>query len=270
MKGQYKAESELIAASKSKARDIVWGKYVIKTRPVDKRENYIKRCVGIAGDSIRILNDEVYINGVKSPIPPQSQVRYLVTLNSAPDYDIMKEEYNLNEDKGDYESIPGKPGVYKILLTNEAKEKMQKNGLIKSIALDYDYGFFPGQDRSVYPYDTVHHWNREDFGPVWIPKKGVTITLTPENFALYQRVIQVYENNKLEQRSGKTYINDKETNQYTFKMDYYWMMGDNRMDSQDSRFWGFVPEDHVVGEAGMIWMSWEGGVRWKRLFNIIR
>lgn len=269
MKDQYKTEEERIAASKARARDIVWnsGTFTITTRPVDKRENYIKRCVGVAGDTIRIVDNEVFVNGQKSTIPPQSQQRYIITFNAAiPDYEIMQKEYNLDEDKLDYEPT-GKPNEYRVLLTHEAREKMTKNGLIKSITPFYAYN---GSGGDVYPYDTFHRWTRENFGPVWIPKKGQTITLTAENYAIYERAIHVYENNKLEQRNGKFYINDKETNQYTFKMDYYWMMGDNRMDSQDSRYWGFVPEDHIVGEAGMIWMSWDKGIRWKRLFNIIR
>lgn len=269
LKGQYKTEAELVAASKARAREVVWygGSYTITTRPVDKRENYIKRCVGVAGDSIKVVDDEVYINGAKSPIPPQSQLHYIVSINgNLPDYEIMKEEYNLDEEKGDYITT-GKPGEFRILLTNEAREKMQKKGLIKEIKPEYAY--FNGGG-PTFPYDTLHNWTRDNFGPVWIPKKNATITLTAENYAIYERPIRVYENNKLDYRNGKFYINDKETTQYTFKMDYYWMMGDNRMDSQDSRFWGFVPEDHVVGEAGMIWMSWEGGIRWRRLFNIIR
>jgi signal peptidase I len=122
----------------------------------------------------------------------------------------------------------------------------------------------------VYPYDTLHKWTEDNFGPIWIPKKGETLVLTNENYAIYERAIRVYEHNKLETRNGRFFINDHETNQYVFKMNYYWMMGDNRHGSQDSRFWGFVPEDHVVGSASLIWMSWDHGVRWKRLFSKIR
>jgi signal peptidase I len=108
------------------------------------------------------------------------------------------------------------------------------------------------------------------FGPIWIPAKGATLTLTADNYALYERAIRVYEGNTLEARGGQFFINGKATNQYTFKMNYYWMMGDNRHGSQDSRYWGFVPEDHVVGEAWLIWMSWNNGLRWKRLFKTIK
>jgi signal peptidase I len=121
----------------------------------------------------------------------------------------------------------------------------------------------------IFPNDNIHKWSVDNFGPLWIPKKGATITLNAENYTIYQRAIRVYEGNQLEMRDGKFYINGSEQNQYTFKMNYYWMMGDNRHQSQDSRFWGFVPEDHVVGSAWMIWMSWEHGIRWNRMFRII-
>ncbi|MBN8787660.1 MAG: signal peptidase I, partial [Terrimonas sp.] len=123
----------------------------------------------------------------------------------------------------------------------------------------------------MFPQDTAHYkWSEDFYGPVWIPKKGSTITLTPENISIYRRVINVYEGNKLEEKDGKFIINGQKTNQYTFKMDYFWLMGDNRHNSQDSRFWGFVPEDHVVGRASLIWFSWDKGPRWNRLFRSIK
>jgi signal peptidase I len=266
LRGQIKDETQLRELSYSRARDNVWNSYTIKTRPVDKRENYIKRCVGIAGDIIEIKDDVVYINGTMQSPPPYSQLHYIVILNAQSiDPDLMKEEYNLDEEKNDYVAT-GRPNEYAMALTAVAKDKMLKNGFAKSIVLDYSYNARGGD---VYPYDTTHRWTRDNFGPVQIPKKGVTITLTPDNLSLYERAIRVYENNKLELRNGKILINDQETSQYTFKMNYYWMMGDNRQDSQDSRYWGFVPEDHVVGEAWLIWMSWDRGIRWKRMFNTI-
>ena len=122
----------------------------------------------------------------------------------------------------------------------------------------------------VYPYDGKFNWTIDNFGPLWIPKKGATIQLTPENVLLYKRAIFVYENNKWEERDGKIYINGKEATSYTFKMNYYWMMGDNRLESQDSRYWGFVPEDRIVGRASIIWFSWDGGPRWNRLFKSVK
>ncbi|MBS1935588.1 MAG: signal peptidase I [Bacteroidetes bacterium] len=241
--------------------------YPIAVHPVDKQENYIKRCVGLPGDTIAIKDNVVFINSVEQEPPPFSQVHYIVTTNGQQlDQDVMKEEYNLDFDKGDY--VPtGRPNEFAMALTKRAKDKMIKVGIIKSIAVDYNYN---GGGGPVMPYDSFHKWSRDNFGPVWIPKKGSTITLTTENYAMYERAIRTYEKNKLEMRNDKFYINDKETNQYTFKMDYYWMMGDNRQDSQDSRYWGFVPEDHVVGEASLIWMSYEKGIRWNRLFRKIK
>jgi len=241
--------------------------YPIVTRPVDKQENYIKRCVGVSGDTIQIKEDVVYINGERQEPPPNSELYFFVTTNGQQlDADVMKEQYNLDIDKGDY-AATGKPNQFRMLLTHAAEEKMLNVGLIKSLWLDTAYNEDP---YGVMPYDNYHHWKRDNFGPVWIPRKGATILLTAENYAMYERAIRTYENNKLEFRNGNFYINDKETNQYTFKMDYYWMMGDNRQDSQDSRYWGFVPEDHVVGSASLIWMSFDHGVRWKRLFNRIK
>lgn len=238
--------------------------FPIIVRPVDKRENYIKRCVGIAGDTLQIRNGIVFVNGQPGQLPPKSQIKYTVVTNGQQlDEEIMKDEYDLDIFKTEEVAPTGNPNEYTMLLTNSAKEKLLKNGIAKSITpiLNAPY--------SVYPYDTLHRWNEDNYGPIWIPKKGATITLTPENYSIYERAIRVHEHNKLEMREGKIYINDQQTNQYTFKMDYYWLMGDNRHSSQDSRFWGFVPEDHVVGEAWLIWMSYGDGIRWNRLFKTI-
>ena len=241
--------------------------YPLVVRPVDKQENYIKRCVGVSGDSIEIRDDVVFINGQRQEPPPYSQLHYIVTTGGQQlDADIMKEEYNLDAEKGEYASI-GPGNQFSMALSITAKEKLIKAGIIKSIKVDSTYNMGGG---AVFPYDNVRRWTRENFGPVWIPKKGATITLTPENYVLYERAIRTYEKNTLDFKDGKIYINGQQTNQYTFKMDYFWMMGDNRQDSQDSRYWGFVAEDHVVGEASLIWMSYDKGLRWSRLFTKIK
>lgn len=265
----YQVLREMVVANGdvNKARQIILSDpdmYPLVIRPVDKRENYIKRCVGIAGDTIEIKESIVYVNGKLAEVPPKSQISYIVlTKGQLMDKDMMKEEYDVNIDRDDEYKSTGKPNEYSMLLTPEAKDKMLANGLAQTIVpiLNSPY--------PVFPYDTLHRWNEDNFGPIWIPKKGATIALTPENYSVYERAIRVYEGNKLEMRDGKFYINDQATNQYTFKMDYYWLMGDNRHRSQDSRFWGFVPEDHVVGEAWLIWMSYGDGIRWKRLFRTI-
>jgi signal peptidase I len=181
----------------------------------------------------------------------------------------MKDEYDIDLGNPEEFQQTGTPNRYRILLTAVAKAKMLKNGLAKEILSEVDTtsGVFP---YNVYPYDARYTWTRDNFGPIWVPKKGVAMPLTLLNYPLYERAIRDYEKNKLEIRGGKIYLNDQEADHYTFKMDYYWMMGDNRHMSQDSRYWGFVPEDHVVGEAWMIWMSWNKGIRWSRLFKRIR
>ena len=240
--------------------------YPLIFRPVDKEENYIKRCVAIAGDTLQIRNQVIYINSQAQPFPPESETNYTVTTKGQPlDESIMKEDYDvdMNPDAKEVYNV-GPPNQYDMLLTWRAKEKMQQSGLAQSIVADID------SDKKVFPYSDTYNWSKDNYGPLWIPAKGATLTLTPLNYPLYERAIRVYEQNKFEMRDGKFYLNDQPVTQYTFKMNYYWMMGDNRHGSQDSRYWGFVPEDHIVGEAALIWMSWNKGVRWSRLFKKIR
>ncbi|HEV2355787.1 MAG TPA: S26 family signal peptidase [Puia sp.] len=239
--------------------------YPIITRPVDKEENYIKRCVGVAGDTLQIRNQVVYIDGHAQPLPPNSETNYIVTTKGQPlDEDLMKNEYNVDISPDGGECHELSPNQFDMLLTWQAHQKMLKNGLAQSIAPEID------SDRTVWPYSNKLDWSRDNYGPLWIPAKGATVTLTPMNYLLYARAIRDYEHNKFEMRDGKYYLNGEPVTSYTFKMNYYWMMGDNRHGSQDSRYWGFVPEDHVVGEAALIWMSWNKGVRWNRLFTKIR
>ncbi len=242
--------------------------YPVVVHPADKSDNYIKRCVGIAGDVIEVKNDIVYANGIKQEPPPNSQLHYIVTTNGQPlDQDIMKEEYDIDFDKGEYNLTGNKQGEYSMFLTAKAKDKMLKNGLANSIVVDSTYQLGYG---GVFPYDTFHNWSRENFGPVWIPKKGGSINLNDSAYSVYERAIRVYEKNDFFKKDGKFFLNGKEVSDYSFKMDYYWMMGDNRQGSQDSRYWGFVPEDRIVGKAWLIWFSWDKGPRWKRLFRIVK
>jgi signal peptidase I len=240
--------------------------YPLIVHPVDKQENYIKRCIGIAGDTLQIKKQFVFINGQPTSLPPQSETYYYVqTGGQQLDETVMKEEYNVDVSNTDEIQPANGNGNYRMLLTSSAKEKMLKNGLAKSMVpeLDTSKALF-----QVFPFD--HRWAVDEFGPIWIPKKGATIILTPENYPVYERAIRTYEKNSLEIKDGAIFINGKAGNSYTFKMDYFWMMGDNRHGSQDSRFWGFVPEDHIVGEASLIWMSYDKGLRWNRLFTKIK
>jgi signal peptidase I len=239
--------------------------YPLIVRPVDKQENFIKRCVGVAGDTLQIKNQIIYINGKESRLPDYSETNYIVVTGGQQlDETVMKDEYDIDINNGDEFQQTGMPNRYAMLLTAVARDKMIKSGLAKNITPYLD------SNRSVFPYDPQYNWTKDNYGPFWIPKKGAMLKLNTFNYPFYERAIRDYEKNKLEILNGKIYINDKETSEYTFKMDYYWMMGDNRHQSLDSRYWGFVPEDHVVGEAWMIWMSWKNGVRWNRLFKKIR
>jgi signal peptidase I len=153
-------------------------------------------------------------------------------------------------------------------LTAVAAAKLKSAAFVNKIEMRLiDSAYYDWQMNN---YVFEHNCTIDKYGPIWIPKKGQSIMLKPDNYSIYERAIRVYEHNTLENRNGKYYINGKETDTYTFKMDYYWMMGDNRHGSQDSRFWGFVPEDRVVGKAWMIWFSWEKGPRWSRLFRVVK
>lgn len=235
----------------------------ILVRPVDKRENFIKRAIGIPGDTVKIVNGEVFINGKPGILPQDAATFYMVqTKGQFLDEDVLKEEFNV----GEGQIIAGNAMNYLIVLTEEEAARMKQLPYIQSIEKEVKH-FNP----SVFPNDTTRFkWSEDFYGPVWIPEKGKTITLTPDNIALYRRAIDVYEDNDLVETDGKFIINGTETNEYTFKLNYYWMMGDNRHNSQDSRFWGFVPEDHVVGRASLIWFSWDKGPRWNRLFKSIK
>ncbi|HEY8916638.1 MAG TPA: signal peptidase I [Chitinophaga sp.] len=247
---------------RSLGRDAVWESYHVTSRPVDKRENYIKRCVAESGDTLTIKDGVVFVNGRQAPIPQESERRYTVQTNGDP----------LNPDRLDELDITPNPdatlsaGIFLYNLTPGNVTALKNFPVVKSIK-----PYFSGE-QSVFPYDTAHyHWTEENFGPLYIPKKGATVKLDSTNIAIYDRVIRVYEGNTLEAKNGQFYINNKPTDSYTFKMNYYWMMGDNRNNSLDSRYWGFVPEDHVVGKAWLIWMSYgHGSIRWSRLFRTIK
>jgi len=247
-------------------RDRVESEFTVTTRPVDKRENYIKRCVAIAGDTLQIREGILYIGGNEAYVSPSSSTYYTVTTNNSIwDEEMLRENgIKLNMEDGDPDFRPEPNYTYRINLTLSELEKVKKLPGYRSSQREI------GTISTVYPFDTVvGKWTMDNFGPLWVPQKGASIELTPANIALYRRCIRDYEQNTWEEKEGKVWINGKEATSYTFKMNYYWMMGDNRHKSQDSRFWGFVPEDHIVGEASLIWMSWEKGIRWKRLFSTI-
>ena len=247
-------------------REALLAEHEILVHPMDKTDNYIKRCVAIAGETIEIKKGLLSVNGVPSQPYKDAQTGYTVTTNGTGfTEEYLKNELNLwvkEDDNLEFRPL-GVANQYSFTMRAEDAEKVKKLPFVVSIVRQE-------VEAQTYPYDTLHNWNTDNFGPLWIPKKGASITLKPDNINLYRRAITTYEGNTLEEANGKYIINGKETNTYNFKYDYYWMMGDNRHNSQDSRYWGFVPETNVVGKASFIWFSWESGPRFKRIFKFIK
>ena len=241
-------------------------------RPIDKKENYVKRCVGIPGDILELNNADLFVNG-----SPQEKIdgmnkqwHYEVTTKgNGLNPKILLEKYDITE--GGY----GKNrNEYNLTLTDFNQNALKTfTNVIKVKRIVEKKGQYANY---IFPHNENFKWNIDNFGPITVPSKGDTINLSIKNLPIYKEIIEVYENNKLDIIDGKIYLNDKLVNTYTFSMNYYWMMGDNRHNSADSRFWGFVPENHIVGKALFIWMSWDKNakgikkIRWNRLFSSVK
>jgi signal peptidase I len=257
-------EADYYMVSRLMGRQNVLSSYTIDSRPVDKTDNYIKRCVAVPGDVLQVKDGQVFINNAATPAFPHAKNEYIVVTNAPLSQDV------LDENSVEVRDISG--NHYTLLIENQAvpviQKQMQVVRFIPAIAPAGEGG--TGQSM-VFPHDTAHYkWNQDNFGPLTIPKKGTTVQLTPENIAIYRRIIDIYEANDFAEQNGQFIINGKPAGSYTFKMDYYWMMGDNRHNSLDSRFWGFVPENHVVGKAWFVWLSYgEDGMRWRRLLRSV-
>ena len=258
----YSVGKQIVAANAN-----VYGQ--VMTRPADRRENYVKRCVGLPGQTLQIKDKIIYVDGKKQDTPTFAQFNYKVyTRNNQVLSDELCDELNVSDEDRDkiLDHNEGLP------LTKMAVDMLRKNTAFCDSVVEIKDGYHG----NLYPLNHQYGWTRDNYGPIWIPAKNHSVKLTLDNIAIYERPIRVYEKNDLEVKDGKIYINGKQTDHYIFKMDYYWMMGDNRHNSADSRYWGFVPEDHVVGKPLFIWLSLitdrhgkAHGVRWNRLFTMV-
>jgi len=241
----------------------------MRYKPIDKKSNYVKRCVGVPGDSLEVRNGYVYINGKQNELPDRAKLQfsYIVeTKNGEFNPNQLKKRYDIS-DRLDYNQ---NKSICRIAaVTDEAYSKVKNHPNVGKIVINKAPK--GERDPNIFPKDPAYNWNNDHFGPLYIPKEGETINLNLETLPLYKRAITEYEGNNLDVKGNQIFINGDLASNYTFKQDYYWMMGDNRHNSQDSRTWGLVPFDHVVGKPVFIWMSWDGlkNPRWKRFFTTV-
>lgn len=239
-------------------------------RPVDRRDNYVKRCVGLPGDLFEIRSNQIYINGEPAENPENIQHNYHVITDGT----LLNQRFFERLGVSDDDKREGGIGPHYLLpLTPAMAESVKSNNVVQTLEMDEHRPDASGMQ--VFPYSRSFPWSRDNYGPLHIPQKGTTVTLTPENLLLYERIITAYEGNTLDLKNDVIYINNEPTTSYTFQMDYYFMLGDNRHKSADSRYWGFVPEDHIVGRPILVWLSlnkdkkFPASIRWNRFFKLV-
>lgn len=250
----------------SQARGEIAKEYTIVTHPVDREDNYVKRCIAMPGDTLLILNCKVYVNSIPQREINNLQYNYSVRTDGA----VLSTE--IFEKLGIYSfDIDSYQGGYSLPVSIKNVAIIRSLPHVVSVVPVFrkqgDYS------RYIFPHDPLYPWNEDQFGPLYVPKKSATIPLNMNNLCLYKRIITAYEHNKLVVKGDDIFINGRPAPYYTFQMDYYFMMGDNRQNSADSRYWGFVPEDHIVGSPKFIWMSLDPSkrfpfnIRWNRIFT---
>jgi signal peptidase I len=244
-------------------------------KPIDKKTNLVKRCVGVPGDSLEIRNGLVFINGKEMKQTERVRlqfsynIKFKVKFSSYEEISNLLRQYDITDDLG----YDPKTETYYVQATPEAANKAKSNPYVESLELrKANKG---DRDPKIFPHNKDYNWNNDFFGPIYIPQKGKTININLKVLPIYKRLISEYERNDLEVKGNQILINGKLATTYTFKQDYYWMMGDNRDNSIDARYWGFVPFDHVIGKPVFIWMSWDthgkglNKVRWDRVFSTV-
>ena len=262
----YEYGRDVIAANKDKFGEVIY-------RPVDRRDNYVKRCLGLPGEKLSIKDGIVYINGTALPQPENVQYLYHVETDGTLISESLFDELGISRDDRNMVGNGMQPGRrdYVMPLTADMKKAFESQSWVTNLEQMHAD---PNETILTYPIGTDYGWTHENYGPILIPKKGMKLALNERVLPLYERCIKNYEGNTVEVKNGKIFINGQETTTYTFKMDYYWMMGDNRDNSLDSRYWGFVPEDHIVGTPMVVLISFDkdkslfgGGIRGSRIFK---
>ncbi|MCF6350217.1 MAG: signal peptidase I [Flavobacteriaceae bacterium] len=238
------------------------GKFTYK--PIDKKTNYVKRCLAIAGDTFEIRDGEIFIDGKLSKMPDRCKPQYFYKVKSkSGNYKSIIDTYKIKEYRQNQQRE-----VF-INLDKETAIRVKNNPDVVSLTQEFrEKGKY---SKDIFPHDSKYPWSIDNFGPLYIPKKGVTIKLNEETMPLYRNLLMHYEGISFAENGNEFFINGKQVTDYTFKQDYYWMMGDNRQNSLDARYWGFTPFDHVVGKPVLIWMSFDGikNPRWERFFTTV-
>ncbi|PID92066.1 MAG: signal peptidase I [Bacteroidetes bacterium] len=253
-------------------RDYILGEFDILTHPVDKRENYVKRCIALPGDTLLISEGKVVVNNEIRKEAPGQLFKYYVSTQDAPLPDELLDSLKILKSTVSYNPLNN---LHVLYLASHHIDFLKDHDAVRSIKR-YVEPMLSFQNKEIFPHDPRFRWNGDHFGPLYVPAKGASIHLSVANLPLYKRIIEVYEGNKLEVDGEKIMINDSLANSYTFKMDYYFVMGDNHHNSADSRYWGFVPEDHLLGKARMVWFSVDpkrgllDGFRKERIFETVK